>query len=76
METHSSILASRIPQTEEPGGLQSMGSQSQTQLKRLGIHAVLIMYLLGYAESIDNTYEMPQKMKIGVVNTFEFNLFL
>ena len=25
--THSSILASRIPWTEEPGGLQSMGSQ-------------------------------------------------
>ena len=24
---HSSILAWRIPQTEEPGGLQSMGSQ-------------------------------------------------
>ena len=28
----SSILAWRIPWTEEPGGLQSMGSQSQTQL--------------------------------------------
>ena len=27
METHSSILAWRIPQTEEPGGLQSIGSQ-------------------------------------------------
>ena len=26
METHSSILAWRIPQTEEPGRLQSMGS--------------------------------------------------
>ena len=35
MATHSSILAWRIPCTEEPGGLQSMGSQSQTQLKRL-----------------------------------------
>ena len=27
MATHSSILTWRIPQTEEPGGLQSMGSQ-------------------------------------------------
>ena len=27
METHSSILAWKIPRTEEPGGLQSMGSQ-------------------------------------------------
>ena len=28
MVTHSSILAWRIPWTEEPGGLQSKGSQS------------------------------------------------
>ena len=27
MATHSSILAGRIPWTEEPGGLQSLGSQ-------------------------------------------------
>ena len=27
MTTHSTILAWRIPQTEEPGGLQSIGSQ-------------------------------------------------
>ena len=27
MATHSSILAWRIPQTEEPGGLQSIGLQ-------------------------------------------------
>ena len=29
MATHSSTLAWRIPWTEEPGGLQSMGSQSE-----------------------------------------------
>ena len=27
MTTHSTILAWRIPWTEEPGGLESMGSQ-------------------------------------------------
>ena len=27
MKTHSRILAWRIPRTEEPGGLQSIGSQ-------------------------------------------------
>ena len=27
LATHSSILAWKIPLTEEPGGLQSMGSQ-------------------------------------------------
>ena len=33
MATHSSILAWKIPLTEKPGGLQSMGSQkNQTQL--------------------------------------------
>ena len=32
MATHSSTLAWKIPWTEEPGRLQSMGSQSQTQL--------------------------------------------
>ena len=37
--TYSSILAWRIPWTEEAGGLQSMGSQSQTRLKRLGTRA-------------------------------------
>ena len=30
--THFSILAWRIPWTEEPGGLQSTGSQSWTRL--------------------------------------------
>ena len=32
MATHSSILVWEIPWTEEPGGLQSMGLQSQTRL--------------------------------------------
>ena len=32
MATHSSIPAWRIPWTEEPGELESIGSQSQTQL--------------------------------------------
>ena len=32
MATHSSTLAWKIPRTEEPGGLQSMGLQSLAQL--------------------------------------------
>ena len=32
MATHSSILAWKIPWTEEPGRLQSVGSQSRTRL--------------------------------------------
>ena len=34
MTTHSSILAWRIPWTEEPGGLQFMESQNWTQLSK------------------------------------------
>ena len=35
MATHSSILAWRIPWTEEPGGLQSVGSQESDTTERL-----------------------------------------
>ena len=32
MATHSSMLAWRIPKTEEPGGLQRMGDRKSTRL--------------------------------------------
>ena len=38
MATHSSILAWRIPRMEEPGRLQSTGSQSRTQLSDFTFH--------------------------------------
>ena len=40
MATHSSILAQRIPWTEEPGELQFIGSQSRTQLKQLSMPVI------------------------------------
>ena len=43
--THSRILAWRIPRTEEPGGLQSRGSQSQTRLKGLSTQTRIHTYL-------------------------------
>ena len=39
MATHSSILAWEIPRAEESGGLQAMGSYSQT---RLGSHWIKV----------------------------------
>ena len=33
MATHSGILAWRIPWAEEPGGLQSMGSQESDKIE-------------------------------------------
>ena len=41
MASHSSALAWRIPWREEPGGLQSMGSQSDTT-ERLHFHKALL----------------------------------
>ena len=38
MATHSSILAWKIPWTEEPGGLESMGSQ-RVRHERVTEHA-------------------------------------
>ena len=35
--THSSILAWRIPRTEEPGGLQSMGPKESDTTERLSL---------------------------------------
>ena len=48
MATHSRILAWRIPQTEEPGGLESMGSQRVRHTERLmdaHVHLCLHQYL-------------------------------
>ena len=38
MATHSGILAWRIPQTEEPGGLQSRGHKESDKTERLHFH--------------------------------------
>ena len=38
MATHSSILAWRIPWTQEPGRLQFMGSQGSDMTERLNHH--------------------------------------
>ena len=41
MATHSSILAWRIPRIEEPGRLQSTGSQESDMTERLSTHYML-----------------------------------
>ena len=39
--THSSLLAWRIPWTEEPGGLQSTGRKESDTTERLHFHMTL-----------------------------------
>ena len=61
MATHSSILAWRIPGTEEPGGLLSLGvTQSQTRLPQFSsssssmpklMHRTKVGYVLNLVES-------------------------
>ena len=41
MATHSNILAWKIPWTEEPGGLQSVGSQRVDTTKQLSTHTCM-----------------------------------
>ena len=43
MATHSSVLAWRIPGTEEPRGLPSLGLQSRTRLKQCNKGALAIL---------------------------------
>ena len=59
MATHSSILAWRIPWTEQPGRLQSMGSQSWTQLNNLHFH----FHIYIYRERVKN-----EKREMSTVN--------
>ena len=46
MATRSSILAWRIPWTEEPGGLQSMGSQKSNTTEQLNTHVLGTLHIL------------------------------
>ena len=52
MATHSSILAWRIPWTEEPGGLQSIGHQEldMTELLILSLSHVSVTALGPYRQ--------------------------
>ena len=68
MATHSSILAWRIPGTEDPGGLSSMGShKSQTRLKQLSSSSSLCLLclreLLGGISTTYQTMEPPFSVK-------------
>ena len=49
MATHSSIIAREIPWTEEPGGLQSMGSQRVE--RDLATKQQIIIYLPSISEN-------------------------
>ena len=51
MGTHSSILAWKIPWTEEPGGLQSTELQESDTTERISVHR-----FLGPRNQLSNVY--------------------
>ena len=55
MATHSIILACRIPWTEEPGGLQSMGSLESDTTERLDFHFSLSCIREGNGNPLQNS---------------------
>ena len=63
MATHSSILAWKAPWTEEPGGLQSMGSQSQTRVNDY------TTFLYQIYDSSDNTEVKKANVKSLLLKT-------
>ena len=56
MATHSSILSWRIPWTEEPGGLQSMGLQRVGHWSNLAQHTHTIIYTFTYSSFLPHNY--------------------
>ena len=58
MATHSSVLAWRIPETGEPGGLPSPGpAQSRTRLKRLSSSNSKLQHVAGTRAACNGSSE-------------------
>ena len=67
MATHSSIFAWRIPWTEKPGGLQSMGSQRVRHDWETNTFTFLSSILPGIKRILGGTY--AKRMKEGILFT-------
>ena len=83
LATHPSILAWRIPQTEEPGGLQSIGLQSVghdcSDLAHTRAEALAQSNLMGHLPASENalesgasprSYQWPPLLKQQLISAF------
>ena len=79
MATHSSILAWRIPWTEEPGGLQLMGSQRVGHNWVTNTFTSLFLVLLAVESSLaslhSNVCYIIVKSIFGKLNLYQHTLF-
>ena len=79
MATHSSILAWRIPQTEEPGGLQATGSPRVTRLSYEHVQRVqgISLFVFCHLDYILKVYKVTKlEQAFGFLNFFKLILFL
>ena len=72
MATDSSILAWAIPWTEEPGGLQSMGLQSQTQLRDWAQRIIKVIFICKVqSQTIESI-----KTLLGLLNIIFYRIYM
>ena len=79
MATHSSILAWRIPWTEEPGGLQSMGSQESDTTDQLTLSPFSFFYGIYFPDQESNPGPLHWEhgvLAVGPRKTPKFKLTL
>ena len=74
MATHSSILAWRIPWTEELGGLQSTGRKGLDTTERLHFHFTLMR--VGSNSFLHHKSPFPFVLWGGVLRHYKYILFL
>jgi len=70
MAPHSSTLAWKIPWTEEPGRLQSIGSQSRTRLSDFTF--ILVCSPWGHKE-LDMTWQLNNNILVGLLLSYADN---
>ena len=75
MATHSSVLAWRIPWTEEPGGLQSMGRKELNTTERLTLLLSLFFFPQGWWVGRKTDYSIRIWIAINSVS-FYYNHFI
>ena len=79
MATHSSILAGRMPWSEESDRLQSTGSQSRTLLKRLSVHACMSLIWLEHGTTMllpAKYYDTGCRLSLRASRTAESSAFI
>ena len=69
MATHSSILAWRIPWTEEPDGLQFTEMQSQTQLNIWSVTTFISEYMHSEKMIYSQDFQWSSSFRIHAPNT-------